>query len=147
MKKFNLTLLFCIFSVAAFCHQPVNNFDYSIVFSGSFKDDLVSLSINKKEVLSKIKIENVDADKKGHLSITQTENELVIFYNSVEIRKRKVAVDMILELELSINRSIKKMKVDLRKGKVILINSHATNKTVGKQDIFIEQLSEPFILI
>ncbi len=69
-KYFTLLLLFC--STLTFSNPKFNEFDYSIVFIGGFKNDIVSLSINKILLVDHYKVANVDSLTKGHLSLTQS---------------------------------------------------------------------------
>lgn len=144
MKKFYLILIQLVCAIAAYSHTPPNDFDYSIIFSGPFNNDLVSISINKQLVVNKFKVGNVDATNKGHLNLTQKASSITVYYNGVQIKKPKVDVSFIVELEISINDQIRKIEVDLRKGKVILINNQSTKNL--DNNILIEQITEPVIL-
>ena len=147
MKKFYLTLLQVIFAITAFSHQPTNDFDYSIIFSGPFKNDLVSISINKHLVVNKYKVENANVLHKGHLNLTQNGNSITVYYNGAQLKKPKVDVSFIVDLEITINDQYKKIEVDLRKGKVIIVNNHGQISNTGKWNIFIEQITEPILFI
>lgn len=147
MKKFYLTLLHIVIAIAAFSHPPHKDFDYSIILSGPFKNDVVSISINKQLVINKFKVENVNASSKGYLNLTQNANSITVYYNGVELHKPKVSVSFLVDLEISVNGRYKKLQLDLRKGKVIIINNEAVKNASGQCGIFVEQVTEPFLFI
>lgn len=145
MKKFYLALLSLIITVSAFSRPPLNYFDYSIIFSGPFKNDLVSFSVNKQIVIHKFKVENVNASRKGHLNLTQNSNNITVYYNGAQLKKPKVPVSFIVELEISVNGQQKKFEVDLRKGKVIVVNTQPEKPGTEKGNISIEQIAEVLV--
>jgi len=148
MKKKYLTLLLLFFcSTITFSNTKFNEFDYSIVFIGGFKNDIVSLSINKILLVDQYKVANVDSLKKGHLSLTQSD-EIKIFYNGREITKSKISVDFIIDIDITVNKKLKKFKLDLRKGRVILVD-YCINGNISPdiKRIKIEQIQEPVILM
>ena len=99
-------------------------------------------------VLDKYKVENKDSTKKGHLSLTQYDSEIKVYYNGEEITRSKIAVRFFLDVDITINGKPKKIKFDLRKGKVILID-HVAEKTTNLKNkkIRIEQIDEPVIFL
>ncbi len=147
MKKKYLTLLLFFCSTITFSNTKFNEFDYSIVFIGGFKNDIVSLSINKILLVDQYKVANVDSLKKGHLSLTQSD-EIKIFYNGREITKSKISVDFLIEIDITVNKKLKKFKLDLRKGRVILVD-YCINGNISPdiKRIKIEQIQEPVILM
>ena len=114
MKKKNLTLLLFFCSTITFSNTKFNEFDYSIVFIGGFKNDIVSLSINKILLVDQYKVANVDCLKKGHLSLTQTD-EIKIFYNGREITKSKISVDFLIDIDITVNKKLKSLSLILGK--------------------------------
>ena len=146
MKKKYLTLLLFFCSTITFSNTKFNEFDYSIVFIGGFKNDIVSLSINKILLVDQYKVANVDSLKKGHLSLTQSD-EIKIFYNGREITKSKISVDFLIDIDITVNKKLKKFKLDLRKGRVILVD-YCINGNISPdiKRIKIEQIQEPVIL-
>jgi|GEM_PF-3516129 hypothetical protein len=147
MKKKYLTLLLFFCSTITFSNTKFNEFDYSIVFIGGFKNDIVSLSINKILLVDQYKVANVDSLKKGHLSLTQSD-EIKIFYNGREITKSKISVDFLIDIDITVNKKLKKFKLDLRKGRVILVD-YCINGNISPdiKRIKIEQIQEPVILM
>jgi hypothetical protein len=147
MKKKYLTLLLFFCSTITFSNTKFNEFDYSIVFIGGFKNDIVSLSINKILLVDQYKVANVDSLKKGHLSLTQSD-EIKIFYNGREIIKSKISVDFLIDIDITVNKKLKKFKLDLRKGRVILVD-YCINGNISPdiKRIKIEQIQEPVILM
>ncbi len=146
MKKqiFTLILFFC--SSLSFSNTHLREFVYSVVFIGCFENDNVSLSINKTLLLDQYKLANLDSLKKGHLSLTQSDEEIKIFYNGRQIIKSKIEVDFVLLFDITVNGISNKFNVDLRKGRIILVDySINDNKYPGKKSIIIDQLQEPFI--
>ncbi len=145
-KYFTLILFFC--STISFSNTNLNQFDYSVVFVGNFENDIVSLSINKVLLVNHYKITNVDSIKKEHLSLTQSGKVIKIFYNGRQITKSKIEVDFVIDIDITVNRKLKKIKIDLRKGKVILIDYCINdNKSPDIKKISIEQIQEPVILM
>lgn len=145
-KYFTIVLLFC--SAITFSNTNLHEFDYSIVFIGAFKNDIVSLSINKILLVDQYKVANADSLKKGHLSLTQSDKELKIFYNGRQITKSKIEIDFILDIDITVNNKLKKFKLDLRKGKVILVDYCLNaNLSSGIKRIMVEQIQEPVILM
>ena len=148
MKSKYLILFVLLFPVIAYSHPRQNQFDYSIIFIGYFENDIVSLSLNKVLILDKYKVQNADSAKKGHLSLTQYDNEIKVYYNGAEITRSKIDVTFILDAGITINGKLKKIKLDLRKGKVILVDHVAghSNK-VKSRKLRIEQIDEPVIFM
>ncbi|MFN2438454.1 MAG: hypothetical protein ABR503_04580 [Chitinophagaceae bacterium] len=148
MKKEYLTLLLFFCSTITFSNTKFNDFDYSIVFIGGFKNDIVSLSINKILLVDQYKVANVDSIKKGHLSLTQSDKEIKIFYNGRQITKSKIPVDFVIDFDITVNKKLKKFKLDLRKGKVILVDYCINDKlSPNIKKISVQQIQEPVILM
>ena len=144
MKKAVLILLISFISYVSFSHPPREEFDYSIVFGGGFKSDVVSLKINNTTIFNQIKVENGDAIKKGNLSLTQKNNKLSLFYNGDQKLKSKIKFNYYLDITLTLNNQVNKFKVDLRKGKVIVVDCSALD---ASKKLTIEQIQEPIILM
>ena len=144
MKKAFFLLLISFISYASFSHPPREEFDYSIVFGGGFKSDIVSLKINNTTIFNQIKVENGNAIKKGNLSLTQKNNKLSLFYNGDQRLKSKVKFNYILDITLTLNNQVNKFKVDLRKGKVIVLDCASEE---ASRKLTIDQIEEPVILI
>ena len=148
MKMRHLIVLLLFSPTIVFSNTRPNDFDYSIIFIGCFENDIVSLSLNKILVLDKYKVENADSVRKGHLSLTQYDKEIKVFYNGAEITRSKIEVEFILETDITVNGKLKKIKLDLRKGKVILIDNIANDtKRHHIKKLRIEQIHEPVILM
>ena len=142
MKKLLIlsACIICSFVASSGDKAPV---DYSIVFGGCFEKDIVTLSINKKKVLSNYKLENQNEIKKGHLSLTQTGNKIYIFYNRNQKSVAKIPIDFILDIQIIINNQTQNLKIDLRKGKVIVLDF--CNAEAGRK-LSCEQVQEPVVL-
>ncbi len=66
----------------------------------------------------------------------------------MKITKSKIEVDFVIDIDITVNRKLKKIKIDLRKGKVILIDYCINdNKSPDIKKISIEQIQEPVILM
>ena len=131
-------------SLLALASPPKDQYEYYIVFTGSFRNDVISLSINNQAVCNKYVIENIDSNKRGHLSIAQFENNISIAYNGRQITKSRIPVDFKLDLAITVNGKKKQFKIDLKKGKVILVDFQKDPST-SQQDLTIEQLQEPLL--
>ena len=148
MKRRHFFILLLFLPLITLSHPRSNGFDYSIIFIGSFENDIVSLSLNKVLVLDRYKVENADSIKRGHLSLTQYDNEIKVYYNGAEITRSRIDVSFILNAVITINGKLKKIKLDLRKGKVILIDHVPDNpKKAEAKKLRIEQIDEPVILM
>jgi hypothetical protein len=145
MRKVLFSLVLSGLSLLAFANPPKDLYEYYIVFAGSFRNDVVSLSINKQLVCNRYVIENTDPDKKGNLSIAQYENNINIAYNGKQITKSRIPVDFKLDLAITVNGKKKQFNINLKKGKIILIDFQKDPAT-NQKDLTIEQLQEPFIL-
>jgi hypothetical protein len=144
MKKAVLLVLISCISYASFSHPPREEFDYSIVFGGGFTSDVVSLKINNTKIFDHIKVENGNAIKKGNLSLTQKNDKLTLFYNGDLKLKTKIEFDYYLDITLTLNDQVNKFKVDLRKGKVIVVDRASADTS---KKLIIEQIEEPVILM
>ena len=130
----------------AVANTPRDQYEYYILFTGRFRNDVISLSINNKSICTNYTIENTNPNKKGHFSIVQNENKISIAYNGKRITKAKVPVNFQLDLTITINGSKKNFTVDLKKGKVILVDFQTENDQSIQKDLTIEQVQEPVIL-
>ena len=135
-----------LYAPFGFSHTTKEDFDYSIVFGGCFEKDIVSLKINNTSIFDHYKVENKDALKKGNLSLTQGNKGISIFYNRDQKFKRKINFSFYLDIDLKVNDKMNKFKIDLRKGKVILIE-FCPNPHSSQKKLTIEQLNEPVILM
>ena len=142
-------LIFCllVYSYTVFSHATTEDFDYSIVFGGGFDKDLVSLRINNTSIFENYKVDNKNAIKKGNLSLTQTNKKINLFYNGQQKYKGKVKFSYYLNIDLIVNNQIKKIKVDLRKGKVILLDYSGPEAKQTTKKITVEQLQEEVIFM
>lgn len=143
MKK--LFLLFCgmICFLSLFSRPVHEGYDYSIVFTGWFKKDRISLRINNVPIFENYLLDNADPNLKGNLSLTQSSKGITIFYNNREKLISQLNVDFILDVTVTINKKVNHFKIDLRKGRVLLVNCPGSS---AKEAICIEQIEEPLIL-
>jgi len=60
----------------------------------------------------------------------------------------KISVDFLIDIDITVNKKLKKFKLDLRKGRVILVD-YCTNGNISPdiKRIKIEQIQEPVILM
>ena len=65
MKRRHLLYLALFLPAIGFTKAEPSHFEYSIIFIGSFENDLVSLSLNNVVVLEKYKVENKDSVKRA----------------------------------------------------------------------------------
>ena len=145
MNKFYITLLIVFSSFTCYSQYQNNSFDYTIIFSGNYQNEIIDLSINNKQILNSYKLNNVDSYEKGHLSVAQKSDYIEILYNHSLIKRKKVKLDHILKLEVSINERTEKILVDLRKGKILLLTYEFNDTTPNRPLISIEQIQEPII--
>lgn len=135
------------YTSTAFSHTTRDDFDYSIVFGGCFEKDIVSLKINNRSIFNNYKVENRDAIKKGNLSLTQADKKIHLFYNGQERFTGKVSFGFYLDIALTVNNKINKFKIDLRKGKVILVENCPIEKGSSTKKVTIEQMQEQVIFM
>ena len=140
------SLLLLLFSCTAFSSDKPTAYDYYIIFVGEFKNDKISLAINKKSVITNCSLENSDPAKKGNLSISQNNNYITIAYNGKTIKKSKVSVDFTLDLDITVNSKKKGFQINLKKGKVVLVDYSSSHESPAKE-LSIEQVQEPILLI
>jgi len=148
MKKAIFISCFLAASYSVFSHTYKEDFDYSIVFGGCFEKDIVSLKINNTSIFSEYKVENKNAVKKGNLSLTQAKTKIHLYYNGQQKIKGRVNFSYYLNIDVKVNNRTDKFKVDLRKGKVLLIeNCQAQDSLQKKKKTTIEQLQDQVILL
>lgn len=148
MKLTALIFCFLFSSYTVFSHTVKEEFDYSIVFGGCFEKDIVSLKINNTSIFNNYTVENKNAVKKGNLSLTQANRKIHLFYNGQEKYKGRVNFNFYLNLDVTVNNKASKFKVDLRKGKVILVEfCPADNATENSKKLTIEQMQEQVIFM
>ena len=145
MRKVIFSFILLCLSILAFANPPRDQYDYYIVFAGSFKNDVVSLSINKQRVCNKFVIENTDSSKRGHLSIAQYENNINIAYNGKQITRSGIPVNFLLDLDITVNGKKKRFTINLKKGKVILVD-FMEDSSSNQKNLMIEQLQEPLLM-
>ncbi|RYZ25522.1 MAG: hypothetical protein EOO10_18060 [Chitinophagaceae bacterium] len=146
MLKAYLSLAILLSSLLSFAATDKITYDYYIIFVGEFKHDKISLSINKKTIINNYVLENTDPAKQGNLSITQNDDYLIVAYNGKEIKRSKISVDFDLALDISVNDRKKAFHVNLKKGKVILID-YTPKSFDAKKELSVEQVQEPLLLI
>ena len=148
MKQAIFILCFLASSYSVFSHTYKEDFDYSIVFGGCFEKDIVSLKINNTSIFNEYKVENKNAIKKGNLSLTQAKTKIHLFYNGKQKIKGRVNFSYYLNIDVTVNNRVNKFKVDLRRGKVLLIeNCQIENSSARDKKITIEQLQDQVILL
>ena len=148
MKQAIFILCFLASSYSVFSHTYKEDFDYSIVFGGCFEKDIVSLKINNTSIFNDYKVENKNAIKKGNLSLTQAKKRIHLFYNGQQKLKGRVNFTYYLNIDVTVNKRINKFKVDLRKGKVMLIENCAMpGSSEETKKLTIEQLQDQVILL
>jgi len=148
MKPIAITFCFLISSYTVFSHPAKEDFDYSIVFGGCFEKDIVSLKINNTSIFNNYKVENKNTLKKGNLSLTQANKKIHLFYNGQEKYKVRVNFNFYLDMDVTVNKKLNKFKVDLRKGKVILVEfCPANNASENSKKLTIEQMQEQVIFM
>lgn len=147
MKQTIFILCFLASSYSVFPHSYKEDFDYSIVFGGCFEKDIVSLKINNSSIFSDYKVENENGIKKGNLSLTQGRKKINLFYNGEQKTKARVNFKYYLSLDVIVNRQVKKFKIDLRKGKVLLIENCPTKDSKEGKELTLEQLQDQVILL
>ncbi len=148
MKKALLIFCLLISSTFVFSHAPKNDFDYSIVFGGCFDKDIVSLKINNKSIFKSYKVENRDSVIKGNLSLIQSNKSVNINFNGNQKVASKINFSFILQIEITVNSQLNKFKVDLRKGKILLIEfCPGKNAASTVKKLTIDQFQEPFLFI
>lgn len=144
MKKIYLTLFVTYLSIYSFAQNTLSNPDFSIVFSGVYQNETISLTLNNKYIFDGYKYNNIDSVLKGNLSLNQKENFIEINFNNQVTQKRKIKINYILEMKVSINNKVQTVVLDLRKGKIIIIDY---NRFIKENPVSIEQIQEPLILL
>ena len=148
MKQAIFILCFLASSYSVFSHTYKEDFDYSIVFGGCFEKDIVSLKINNTSIFNDYKVENKNAIKKGNLSLTQAKKKIHLFYNGQQKVKGRVNFSYYLNIDVTVNKRINKFQIDLRKGKVLLIeNCPQQESSQEEKKLTIEQLQDQIILL
>ncbi len=147
MKAILFIFWFLICTYPVFSHSAKEDFDYSIVFGGCFEKDVVSLKINNTAIFNNYKVENKNALKKGNLSLTQADKKIHLFYNGQEKFKGKVNFHFYLNIDLRVNNKTNKFKIDLRKGKVILVEFCPEKTSTNNKELTIEQVQEQVIFM
>jgi hypothetical protein len=146
MKAF-LTLYLSAFCFTAFAHSPTETAEYSIIFGNCFANEQLSLKINNKLVFENYKM-IANGSAKGNLSLTQNRKGLVVFYNSRQQKKTRIKANHLINLSIVVNNKTHQLPVDLRKGKVIVLDyctpGHS-NTLAGK--ISVEQIQETLVLL
>ena len=143
--KLYLTLVIIISSLYCFSRGNNSDLDYTIIFTGNYQNDIISLSINNKQVILNYQLNNIDSLIKGHLNIAQKKKYIEILYNGKKTNRKKIKLNHILEMDISINKKTEKIKVDLRKGKILLITYNSNNSSTDNKQITLEQIQEPLI--
>lgn len=146
MLKAFFSLALLLSSIAGFSTGKTSGYDYYIIFVGEFKNDKISLAINHKTVLNNCSLENIDPLKKGNLSISQKNEYITIAYNGKTIKKSKISVDFTMDLDITVNNKKKAFQVNLRKGKVVLVDYSSRSDNPAKE-LSVEQVQEPVLLI
>ena len=146
MLKAYISLAFLLSSFIGFSSGSISSYDYYIIFVGEFEHDKISLAINKKESINNYLLENTDPAKQGNLSITQKDDYLTIAYNGKEIKRSKITVDFNLNLDISVNNKTNAFRINLKKGKVILVD-YTPKTDVAKKVLRVEQVQEPVVLM
>src|SRR5215213_862832 len=141
--------IFCLLisSYTVFSHSVREDFDYSIIFGGCFEKDIVSLKINNTYIFADYKVENQNALKKGNLSLTQSNKKIHLFFNGQQKLKGSVNFNFYLNIDLIVNQQVNKYKIDLRRGKVILIEFCPGQEAPQKKKLTIEQLQDQVIMM
>jgi hypothetical protein len=148
MKKILFFFCFFITSTFVFANTSGKDFDFFIIFGGSFEKDIVSLKINNHSIFKNYKVENRDSIRKGNLSLIQSGNKMNLQYNGSQKFTTKFIFNRILEIEITVNKQVKKFKVDLRKGKIMVVEICPDKNGISKiKEITIDQFEEPFLLI
>ncbi len=148
MKQAIFILCFLVSSYSVFSHTYKEDFDYSIVFGGCFEKDIVSLKINNTSIFNSYKVENKNAIKKGNLSLTQARKKIHLFYNGQQKIKGRVNFSHYLNIDVTVNQQVNKFKIDLRKGKVLLIENCPEQDSLEEaKKLTIEQLQDQVILL
>ena len=147
MKTAFFSFCFLLSTYSALSHSAKEDFDYSIVFGGCFEKDVVSLKINNRSIFNSYKVENRNAIKKGNLSLTQSNKKIHLFYNGQEKFTGKVSFDYYLNIDLTVNNKQNKFKIDLRKGKVILVENCPIENASNNKKVTVEQMQEQVIFM
>ena len=147
MKRTALLVSLFLLCAPAFGHAVIRHFDYTIVFGGCFNQDIVSLKINNTVVFDRYEVDNASAERRGNLSLTQTDEGIKIYYNGGDKTMRKVPVDHHMDVEVTINKEVSRFQVDLRKGKVVLLDHCSGAPALTARPVSVEQLHEPVIFM
>ena len=131
-----------------FSHTAKEDFDFSIIFGGCFDKDIVSLKINNSIIFDHIRVDNRNNKLKGNLSLTQAKRKISLFYNGQKKFKNYISYNYFLTLDVTVNDKVEQFKIDLRKGKVIVIEHCIDpNYQQSKKKLSFEQVQEEVIFI
>jgi hypothetical protein len=142
MKKLLLLLFSTTCFLSAFSNPPAHGYDYSIVFTGWFKNDVISLKINNTSIFENYVLDNSNEKTAGNLSLTQSAKGITIYYNNQEKLVSQLDVEFFLDVTITINKEARHFKVDLRKGRIVLVNCPGAS---GTKELCIEQIEEPVV--
>ena len=121
---------------------------YTIIFSGCFNSDNLSLTINKEPVFTNYIISTQDTATRGNLNLVQDENKLRLNYNGIAEIKKPILFNFILHIKIKINGRVDRFNLDLRMGNTILFNyCPEDGKNSARPKLIAEQLQELFLLM
>lgn len=144
MQKIYLTMFLTFLSIYSVAQNRPSNPDFSIVFSGVYQNEIIGLTLNNESIFKGYKYNNIDSVLKGNLSLNQNENTIEIIFNNQVSLKRKIKINSFLKMKVSINNKVETVILDLRKGKIIVIEY---NRLTREKPVSIEQIQEPLIFL
>lgn len=122
MKKFLLSLLIFI-SIIGYSKDRKPKIGFSIRFASCFKNDTVTLIINKNILIdNKIALSDFSSGITD-ISIYQDNKELHIKSNGQETIKNCIDISNGLDIIINVNGKILSEKINLKRGRIIFIDN------------------------
>jgi len=122
--------------ILAFCASRLTgqtteaNLKFSVLFGSCFQNDQVGLKINSVEFVAASQISSDSINSITRLSAYQDNSAVWVTENDKKTKYSALTLERRLQLDIMLNGAWKKFNIDLRKGKIILINNCLRKKGV-----------------
>lgn len=119
------TLALLLFLLGGFINgtdSNKKNFEFSLIFASCFRNDTVSLGLNNQTIFSQAVLESDFSSGITKTHVVQTHDALQIKGLSQSTRNRILLKNDELLIQLMINDKQVVKKVNLRKGRILVIN-------------------------
>jgi hypothetical protein len=112
--------------------QEYKNIDFSLILADCYKNDTISISINDIKIIESEIITSDFSTGLTDLSIFQDKKKLVISSDKGESSEDKILIDKKIEVHLTIGKSEYSRILNLKKGKIIVIDYCNRQNDEGK---------------